>query len=138
MKRLVALLVPCLLASRAAAQAEPLAACGGDFKFHYETTMASVSIKRGGHWETTLRSIMAVAPIVRGDSRKPLAWIVLDERGERWLATDARTPRDLLASGYSPNVDFHSYPNVLIHFTLMRGELPRTYNVISCSDVNGT
>ena len=106
--------------------------CGSQFNLSLDTTF---SIARGAGQRPEAVSITSVAPVVLAGKAKPVAWIVLDERGERWIALIESSPDDLKALWRLGKLDFQNNSNVKVRFSPLIDRLPPSYRLISCADL---
>jgi hypothetical protein len=110
-------------------------ACGG-FPLPFDTTIGATGPSRT---RLGVSSIMGLAPVIPagGGDLVPRAWMIWDEKGTAWLALRKTSPTALMKMWVFPTPPDFSGPGIQVRFTLLKGPLPRGYQLASCPDVSG-
>lgn len=108
--------------------------CGG-FTLPYSATIGAI---RPSHGARQPSSVEAIAAITAQTSTKALAWYILDERGQPWLAVERATPPDLkeLWTFKKADLDFDVQPNMKIRFAPLAKTLPSEYRLTACPETS--
>jgi hypothetical protein len=110
-------------------------ACGG-FPLPFDTTIGAIGPSPA---HLGIRSVMGLAPVIPSDGSDviPRAWVVWDERATAWLALRKTSPPALMKFWVFPNAPDFRGPGIQVRFTILKGSLPKAYQLASCPDVAG-
>jgi len=101
--------------------------CGG-FTLSANTTIGLLTVDG----KKTVSSVESVAAVTTKTGDSALAWVVLDERANRWLAIRANSPSDIKSLVPKSELDFTRQPALKIHFTPLLRDLPAEYRLTAC------